>query len=133
MKKIMAVTAAMMMTSNIAGAADFSVRYDDFGMTINGECENVGENVNVTIWDKDISIRAKPYTVYDIICFVFTNDIRKIFAIRRRTATLRIFTIYRRIVFYRVCTIRRRIKTRKPSQHSARRYAKAQASARKHR
>ena len=53
MKKIIALTTAMMLASNVVIAADFSVKYDDFGMTINGECENVGENVNVTIWDKD--------------------------------------------------------------------------------
>lgn len=54
MKKIMAVATAMMLvTANVAGAADFLVKYDDYGMTISGECENVGENVNVTVWNEN--------------------------------------------------------------------------------
>ena len=53
MKKFMAVATAMLITTNIVSAADFSVKYDDYGMTISGEGENVGENVNVTIWDEN--------------------------------------------------------------------------------
>lgn len=53
MYKKFAVIVAMIILSNTVYAADFSVKYDDFGLTISGETEKTGENVNVTVWDKN--------------------------------------------------------------------------------
>ncbi len=53
MKKLSVIIASMIFAMNTVNAADFSVSYEDDGITIAGETENVGDLVNVTVWDKN--------------------------------------------------------------------------------
>ena len=53
MKKLSVIIASMIFAMNTVNAADFSVSYEDEGITIAGETENVGDLVNVTVWDKN--------------------------------------------------------------------------------
>ena len=52
-KVLSVVVASMILAINTANAADFSVSYEDYGITIAGETENIGELINVTVWDKN--------------------------------------------------------------------------------